>query len=186
MTHTDPSRTATTAGSPSGQETGSGLTRRRDLLDFLTAILRVFAEDDDAGKVLSGPIPMRAGLEELSPDIVFVASHHLERLSSSGLTAPADLVVQIAASAEWQRLKSQFEAAGVGEYWLVAPDGYGIETGRRGPDGVYTPLAIEDSGIFRSAVLPLLWIRTEWLAAQPPPLVRTVLIEWGLPRLFAD
>lgn len=203
MTTTEPKRTAELAGPPMYREDGdeglgspvsppsegnAGTLRRLDLRDFLAAVMRVFAEDDGAGKVLAGPFPMRAAPDaaDLSPDILFVADGHLERLMPERLEGPADLAVQIAEATSWDSLRERYERAGVPEYWLLEPSGKRILFRALGDAGRYEDLPIEDSGIVRSRLLPLLWLRAEWLSAHPLPLLRSVLIEWGLPRLFAD
>lgn len=206
MTSNEPQRTAELAGPPTyreGEDTGLGVPvapaaeragngagtdtlRRLDLRDFLAAVLRVFAEDDGAGKVLAGPFPMRAGGQELTPDVLFVSTEHLDRFTPDGLNGPADFVLQIAAQDAWDQARRRLEAAGVREYWLITPDGAHVERHGRGDEGAYSAVRSDTSGTLRGAVLPLFWLRPEWLSARPLPLVRTVLIEWGLPRLFAD
>jgi hypothetical protein len=155
--------------------------------DFITAILRVSAEDEGSGKMLSGPLPMRteAGRPDLAPDVFFVRSEHRDRLKPDYLDGPAVPAVEFAAAGGLGR-REAYERAGVAEYWVVCPESGRAEFWALGEDGRYRAVPVEESGIVRGRVLPRLWVRTEWLCSDPLPLVRTVLIEWGLPRLFSD
>ena len=51
---------------------------------------------------------------------------------------------------------------------------------RLGPDGIYTPVAVDEDGIFRSEVLEGLWLKVDWLWQEPLPPLMSVLKEWGL------
>jgi len=68
--------------------------RHQDLSGFLESVLRSFVEARQLGVVRSAPFQMK--LERgREPDLLFVASEHLERLKETYLDGPADLVVEV-------------------------------------------------------------------------------------------
>jgi Uma2 family endonuclease len=63
----------------------------------------------------------------------------------------------------------EYETAGVREYWMVDPDNREARFLGLGPNGRYAPLPVDQSGVFRSTVLPGFWLRVEWLWQDPLP-----------------
>jgi Uma2 family endonuclease len=74
----------------------------------------------------------------------------------------------------------EYEAAGVGEYWLIDPDRQQAEFYRLGAGGHYRLFTADAEGIYQSEVLPGLWLRVEWLWQEPLPKVLDVLREMEL------
>lgn len=150
---------------------------------FLTASLRTYAEAKGLGKVFAAPIQMKTG-DELGgrePDVLFVATHHLNRLQKNHLAGPADLVVEIIGPDSRGRDRGEkfyeYEAGGVREYWLIDPLRRQAEFYQLGEGGTYS-LIPPANGRYQSRELPGLWLDVEWLW-NPPPLLE-VLRSWGL------
>jgi Uma2 family endonuclease len=158
----------------------------QDLGGFLMALLRFFVEGQQSGKVLSAPYQIKMGphLPGREPDVLFVATEHLDRFKGSYLEGPADLVVEIISSDSRSRDRvdkfSEYEQGGVGEYWLVDYLRRQAEFYVRGEDGTFHPNAVGTDGIYRSAVLAGFWLRIEWLWQTPLPTLASVLQELGL------
>lgn len=156
--------------------------RHQDIADFLTSIVRNFAEQNDLGVVLSAPFQMK--LERgREPDLIFIANEHLDHLQETYLDGPADLVVEIISpeSAGRDRGEKFYEYArgGVPEYWLIDPQNewaefYHLEGSH------YRADFSGDAGEYVSQVLPGFLLRVEWLWQQPLPRVLDVLRELGL------
>lgn len=155
--------------------------QHQDVADFLTSVLRTFVESRQLGVVLSAPFQMK--LEHgREPDLLFIASDHLDRLRDTYLDGPADLVVEIASPESVGRDRGdkfyEYEAGGVPEYWLIDPqrewaEFYRLEGGRY-------RLAFEGrDGEYRAQVLLDFWLRVEWLWPEPLPAVEDVLLEVG-------
>ncbi len=165
---------------------GPASLEHQDLADFLTALLRHFAEARELGMVCSAPFQMKTGpdLPGREPDILFVARPHLDRLRETHLAGPADLVVEIVSPDSGARDRGEkfyeYERGGVAEYWLLDPIREQAEFYRLGEDGLFHPLAVGDDGVLRSSVLPGCWLRVEWLWQDPLPRLLTVLREWQL------
>jgi Uma2 family endonuclease len=132
------------------------------------------------GKVYNAPFEMRAVPDGSSrePDLLFVSSEHLDRLTPDRLVGPADLIVEVVSDDSVYRDRvdkfEEYEAAGVREYWIVDP-----RPGKQRADfwvldetGRYRAKEIKD-GIYHSTMLPGLWLRVEWLLAEtsPDPLI---------------
>lgn len=154
----------------------------QDLSGFLESLLRIFVESRQIGIVRNAPFQMK--LEHgREPDLLFVATAHLQRLQETYLDGPADLVVEIVSPESAGRDRGEkfieYEAGGVLEYWLLDPqrqwaEFYLLQNGR------YHLAFAGAAGEYRSTVLPGFWLRTEWLWQRPLPTVLTVIRELGL------
>ncbi|HOC31243.1 MAG TPA: Uma2 family endonuclease [Armatimonadota bacterium] len=153
------------------------------LVNFLITILSEFTQAHGLGVVLSAPVQMKlkAGRE---PDVCFVATENLGRLRENYIDGPADLVIEVISPESRARDRGdkyyEYEEGGVREYWL-------LDTARRqaefyvlSEDGYYHPVSVE-GGIYRSAVLEDLFLKTEWFFQEPLPLYADIRREWNLP-----
>lgn len=146
--------------------------RHQDIADFLTSVLRMYAELKGLGRVISAPFQMK--LERgREPDVLFVAREHLERLLETRLEGPADLVVEVMSPDSVTRDRGEkfyeYEAGGVREYWLLDPDRRWAEFYHLGADGRYQTIFAGAEGEYNSEVLSGFWLRVEWLWQEPLP-----------------
>ena len=115
------------------------------------------------------------------PDILYVARKRASRLKKNHLDGPADLAVEISNQESRKRDRVdkfyEYQKGGVREYWLIDEDARTAEFYQLGKDGKYRQ-AHPENGIYRSAVLPGLWIRVDWLFQEPLPPALEVLREW--------
>jgi len=164
--------------------TGPVLDRNQDVADFLTGVFRVFAEERGIGVVRSAPWAIRIGNSAREPDVMFVATGHLDRFRPSYLDGAPDLAVEIISPDHRRRDRAdkfyEYEQAGVREYWLIEPAREQAEIYRLDERGVYEPVAAGSPARLRSEVMPGLWIDPAWLWSEPMPKVSWVLREWGL------
>ena len=109
------------------------------------------------------------------PDIFFIASQRLAQLSPKRFEGPPDLIIEIispsSASEDRVRKFTQYEQAGVREYWLVDPrfrqqqvDFYILDQ-----DGLYQAAPLGDDGRYHSVVLPNFWLNLDWLWSETLP-----------------
>lgn len=160
--------------------------RHEDLSGFLKPLVRHFAEAYNLGIVRGEPFQMKPALSlpGRAPDFFFVATAHLDRLRSTYLEGPADLVVEIISpeSRAWDRGDKffEYEAAGIPEYWLLDPIREQAEFYQLDPGGIYRPAVLDAQGRYQSVVLPSLWLQVSWLWQTPLPPLLSILKAWEL------
>ena len=159
--------------------------RHQLLVNFLAALLQHFVEANRLGLIISAPFQMKTGVDlpGREPDILFIASDHLERLKDTYLAGAADVVVEVISPESLTRDRgdkfSEYERGGVKEYWLVDPIRQLAEFYRLDNE-VYRLAPVANDGIYRSTVIAGLWLRIEWLWQEPLPSLMSILKEWGL------
>lgn len=160
--------------------------RHEDLSGFLKPLVRHFAEAYNLGVVRGEPFQMKPALSlpGRAPDFFFVATAHLDRLRSTYLEGPADLVVEIISPESRARDRGdkffEYEAAGIPEYWLLDPIREQAEFYQLDPGGIYRPAALDAQGRYQSVVLPGLWLQVSWLWQTPLPPLLSILKAWEL------
>ena len=156
--------------------------RHQDIGFFLGRVVGLYVEQQGLGRVIPPPFQMKLALAGREPDLLFVASEHLDRLKETYLDGPADLVVEIISpeSAGRDRGEKFYEYArgGVPEYWLIDPqmewvEFYHLEEGR------YHLVFSGKEGEYRALTLPGFWLRVEWLWQDPLPVLEDVLLDVG-------
>jgi Uma2 family endonuclease len=136
---------------------------------FLYELLALFARLLNRGEVCVAPFEMRLADSAREPDIFFIATENLGRLSDERLTGPADLIVEMVSASSVKRDRDEklkeYQAAGVREYWIIDPrsDKRRADFFRLDETGHYTLYATEDDERVESAVLAGFWLRPEWL-----------------------
>jgi len=149
--------------------------RHQQIAKFLVRLLDTFISSCELGELLFAPFQVKLGpdLPGREPDLLFVAREHLDRLKETYLDGPADLLIEIVSPESQQRDRGakfyEYEAAGVGEYWLVDPQRRQAEFYQLGEDGVYHPVLPDAESVYRCAILPGFWLRVDWLWQDPLP-----------------
>jgi len=156
----------------------------QDALGLLSVLLRLYARTQRVGEGIVAPfeVVVRPGRSYREPDIIFVATQNLHRLSSNRLNGPPDLAIEILSDDSVTRDREvklrEYEAAGMPEYWIFDP-----RPGRRasyhyrlGADGRYETVHPDPQGRIYSTVLPGFWLKPAWLWEDPLP-VETDLLE---------
>ena len=157
-----------------------------DVGGFLLAPLRVFVDVRQLGAIRYEPFQMKTGpdLPGRSPDILFVATRHLNRLQRMFLDGPADLVVEIVSPDSQTRDRvhkfAEYESGGVPEYWLIDPDRRTADYFRRGRAGRYKAVPLDRDGVYHCKALPGVFIKSDWLWQRPLPSTFDVLRAWGI------
>jgi Uma2 family endonuclease len=145
---------------------------------FLGRVLGDYVEAKALGEVFT-PILMRLAPRRRGrvPDVLFVAADHADRVGATYLHGPADLAVEIVSPdsvTRDQEKRTEYEAAGVREYWLIEPDEQRATFYQLQDDGRYQPGEIDAEGIYHSLELPGFWLQVEWLWQRPLPPVATI------------
>ena len=160
--------------------------QHQNVAGFLISLLRIYAEAHQLGEVRSGPYQMKPtlSLPGRAPDVFFVATAHLDRMRTTYLEGPADLVVEIISPESRARDRGdkfyEYEAGGVLEYWLIDPIRQQAEFYQLGADGIYRLTALDAEGRHQSVIMPGLWLQVSWLWETPLPPLLSVLKMWEL------
>jgi Uma2 family endonuclease len=138
---------------------------------FLYTLLNLFVQLFGLGKVQVAPFEVKLSPEGSArePDILFVATENLGRLTPQRLHGPADLIVEIISDDSVRRDRQikfkEYEEVGVREYWVIDP-----RAGKQRADfyalnetGEFELFATEDEARVESRVLPGFWLRPAWL-----------------------
>ena len=161
---------------------------------FLIQLLGMFIQLFHLGRLLPAPFEMRAvpNGSAREPDLLFVARHHLNRLTEARLSGPADLGVEIVSDDSVGRDRvdklAEYQAAGIPEYWIIdsrpghaRADFYVFD-----PTGHYQPVPVDPAGRYHSTVLAGFWLQVEWLVATEPPDVLQALAQIVGPQTLLD
>jgi Uma2 family endonuclease len=159
--------------------------RHQEIAIFLAALIKFYVEELNLGVVLQAPFEMKLGdgRSYREPDLIFVATKHLDRFDDQRLNGPADLVIEIisndSVTRDWQDKLAEYAASGIPEYWIVDPrPGQPVLTGYSlGSDGDYLAISADDAGRLFSTVLPGFYLRPGWLSANPLPKLQSLLME---------
>ena len=160
---------------------GPASLRHQDIVNFLVEILSTYADIHGLGKVTNGPFQMKLATSGREPDVLFVASDHLDRLEHTYVDGPADLVVEVMSPETRGRDRGdkffEYQDAGIPEYWLIDPHREMAEFYRLDDRGRYQLAILPPDGIHRSWALPGFWLRVGWLWMDPLPRPTRALLE---------
>ena len=150
-------------------------TRHQQVQAFLTTLLTLFVEHFGLGQLLPAPFEMRLERSARAPDLLFIATEHLDRLDAQRLRGPADLVIEIVSPESVSRDRSEkfdeYQVAGVREYWVID-----VRPGQERADfwlldasARYRAILPNANGIVHATVLPGFWLDVDWLRQIPLP-----------------
>ena len=170
--------------------------RHQMLSRFLFSLLDAFVKASRLGEVLYAPFEVRLSPTGPSrePDIFFVRNAGLGTLTDERFEGAPDLVVEIVSpsSVREDRVRkfSEYERAGVAEYWLIdpRPRQETAEFFQLAETGIYQPAEIDADGVYHARVLPNFWLNVDWLWQDPLPDYQLALAEMMLanPNLPAE
>ena len=119
----------------------------------------------------------------MSRDLVFIRQENLSKLTPERFEGGPDLVIEIispgSVSEDRVRKFTQYEQAGVREYWIIDPrphqqqaDFYVL-----GEDNLYHAAPLAADGRYQSTVIPNFWFNIDWLWTDPLPNPQLTLAE---------
>jgi Uma2 family endonuclease len=147
------------------------------LVSFLGELLRLFIHHFDLGTRIYAPFEVKlwSGGPSREPDIIFISKENRGTLQPQRFEGAPDLLVEVVSpsSVTEDRVRkfTQYEQAGVHEYWIIDPREHQQQCDfyRLGEDGLYHPGPVEADGTYRAAALPGFWFDTAWLWQDPLP-----------------
>lgn len=69
--------------------------RHQEIVNFLLVLLSTYVDIRSLGKIADGPFQMKLANTGREPDLLYVATEHLDRLKRTYLEGPADLAIEI-------------------------------------------------------------------------------------------
>jgi len=162
--------------------------KHQDQNRYLLKLLAAWVEDyHTLGRVYHPPLQvkleLRSGAQRSrEPDIVVILNDRLSQLTEQYCNGAPNLIVEILSpttrAIDRGEKFTEYEAAGVPEYWIIDPDREYAEFWQLDETQAYRAAFTGSEGVYRSRELPGFWLRVEWLWKQPPLL--EVLSAWGL------
>jgi len=135
-------------------------------------LLEIFAGENDSGEVISSgntQVRLRIGLRR-NPDVIFVRKSRAHIIRENYIDGAPDLVMEFVSPEseirDWQEKFAEYEAAGVGEYWVIDRRQKRAAAFYLGDDGLYHPITPQDGKLF-SHVLTGFWVKLEWFWQTP-------------------
>ena len=156
------------------------------IVSFLVAILQIWNDTKQAGRVLSAPYQMKTGpeLPGREPDVLFVTNANKHRIRDKYLNGPADVAFEIVSEESATRDRiwklAEYERGGVAEYWIIDPIKNEVLLYCLGDDGKYGLIQTDVDGILRSRVMNGVWFDPDWFWEPELPSAMSVLREWGI------
>lgn len=130
------------------------------LLVFLTKLLGFYLDFRQIGEILFAPVSMYISDEQPArePDLMVILNEHRERITPTYLNGPADVVIEIVSPESTERdygaKFTEYEAAGVQEYWLFDPQRRQADVYVLGEDKLYHRNNLDAEGRIFSTLLP--------------------------------
>jgi Uma2 family endonuclease len=155
----------------------------QDLGSFLESVLRIYIEVNNLGALVRAPYVMKLAAisRGREPDLIFIGRDRMRLITRNYLNDPADLAIEIISPESKKRdteIKfAEYQAAGVGEYWMLDPDYRKAEFYQLGVDGRYRRATIGPDGVYHSKAISGFWLKVEWLWQTPAPATLDVLRE---------
>lgn len=155
------------------------------LVQFLVQMLSLYSQLYRLGIVLEAPFEVKLNAHlSREPDVLFVATKNLARLTEDRMIGAPDLVIEIVSRSSVRTDREQkfkeYEAAGVGEYWIIDPRPKKLRADfyHLGIDGEYILFGTEDDERIPSNVVSGFWLKPDWLweAEKSNPLLRVLEI----------
>lgn len=150
---------------------------------FLLNTMGLFVRHTDLGVVMGPEFQIRLPRRRRVPDVIFIRKDRLQLIQRTHLDGPPDLAVEIVSpdsvERDWREKYLEYEANGVGEYWVIDPSNEQVRVYVLNDQRQYAAVP-EENGVLKSAALPGFWVRSEWLWQEPLPNPLDVLRQLGI------
>ena len=151
---------------------------RHDLLSYyIRQLLAAYLELRPIGQIRSAPFVMRlrSVYAYREPDLHLILNENLSRLTPTYTDGPADLCIEIvspeSATRDYGEKFTEYEQAGVSEYWIIDPIRRDCRFFQRSAEAIYSSQREDSEGNYRTPLLPglILHVPTLWTAPLPGP-----------------
>lgn len=159
-----------------------------DISRFLILLLELYLRYRPVAILRAAPTTMRLGddLPAREPDLQLIRNEHADRVTDTYVDGPADWAIEIVSPESLMRDRGdkfyEYERGGVNEYWIIDPHRQELLAYRRGEDGLYQAIPLDEDGSIASVTLPdfrfevaLLWRSPSLDAADCLKIVQQML-----------
>jgi Uma2 family endonuclease len=146
-----------------------------EVFTYLRVLFAAYFELSPIGRVLGEPFVMRLDtigrLRE--PDLQIILNDNPGELTDTVMIGPADTCVEVVSAESVERdygaKFSEYEKAGVREYWIIDPLRRRCDFNRRNEAGIYVEMEPDNTGYYRTPLLPklALHVPTLWQSELP-------------------
>lgn len=158
----------------------AGVDQRHDALSaFLRMLFAAFLEETGGGRVTQDPFLLKMETSTRAPDLQVLLPEHLDRVEGKQVVGVPDLIVEIVSpgSQRADRVEkySEYETAGVPEYWIIDPAYQEALFMVLGENGLFERQSPELDGVYHSAVLMRFKLKVDVFWQDTLPTVRETL-----------
>lgn len=163
-----------------------GEIRHNQTLYYLHQLLSAYFELKPIGVVIGQPFVMRLAAfpnRRREPDLLVVLNTNPHELKPTYLDGAADICIEVVSAESTGRDHgdkfSEYEAGGVGEYWIVDPLRQECRFYRLNADGLYQPIRDDADANYRTPSLPglVLHVPTLWQDTLPGPAATVLAVQ---------
>ena len=130
------------------------------IIGFLYSLLNLYLGFQKIGRVYLAGVAMYLGDDKPArePDVLVILNENQARIRQTHIEGPADIAVEVVSPESLRRDRGdkfvEYEAAGVGEYWLIDPLHREALFYRLDTDGRYERIEPGEDGRLASTLLP--------------------------------
>ena len=152
-----------------------------DISLFLASVLRMFVESKGLGSVQCIEVQVRLGTlkRRRVPDVLFVSKRRMHLVKPTYVDGAPDLIMEVVSpdsdARDWRDKYLDYQAAGVGEYWVIDPMSKCVEA--YALTGKSYQRIMERRAKLASGIVKGFWIKPAWLWESPRPSIASVLRE---------
>jgi Uma2 family endonuclease len=152
---------------------------------LLSNVLHILCSERQLGQVLGPEFAVRLAQQHRrrTPDLLFVRADRCGLIRATHLDGAPDAAFEIVSSdsvrRDWRDKYHEYEAAGVGEYWIIDPLSEVVEAYGRPDGGPFVQIAPDGERI-ASQVIPGFFLKPAWLWQRPLPSPLALLRELGI------
>lgn len=157
----------------------------QNIVGFLYELLNFITQYFDLGHVILAPFEVKLWPDGPSrePDLLFIRKENLSKLTDRRFEGAPDLIIEVVSpgsvSEDRVRKFTQYEQAGVQEYWIIDPRPHQqqVDFYLLGQDNMYHAAPLQEGGRYQSTVIPHLWFNVDWLWQEPLPNSQLILAQ---------
>ena len=145
------------------------------LTQYLLQWLNAYFALNPIGRVVGEPFVMRMDAigRFREPDLQIILNDNPGQLTDTAMIGPADICIEVVSpesvARDYGDKFTEYEKAGVREYWIIDPLRQRCDFNRRSTAGIYIEMEPDDTAHYRTPLLPKLALHIPTLWQEPLP-----------------